>query len=169
MSHLESLKHRLLRTAPLLAAGAFALLVATACGTDTFEAEGSGKTTNRRSTDATAINHADATAEDGESTPTESESASCLHDEGCDGEHHDHDDHDDHDDHGDHDDTTGDETGSDDPNVVIFRIKAGTGKASWNTEATEVDVKVGQVLRIVNDDSVPHRLHTNGKPCPHGP
>jgi hypothetical protein len=55
-----------------------------------------------------------------------------------------------------------------DPNVVIFRIKAGTGTSSWNTAAEMVNVKVGQTLRLVNDDTVTHRLHTNGAPCPHG-
>lgn len=54
------------------------------------------------------------------------------------------------------------------PNVVTFRIKAGTGTGPWNTEAQIVQVKVGQTLRIVNDDSTPHRLHTNGAPCAHG-
>ena len=31
-----------------------------------------------------------------------------------------------------------------------------------------VFASVGQVVRIFNDDSVPHRLHTNGIPCLHG-
>ncbi len=55
-----------------------------------------------------------------------------------------------------------------DPNVVVFRIKAGTGNQPWNTADTMVTVKVGQTLRIVNDDTVTHRLHTGGAPCPHG-
>lgn len=55
-----------------------------------------------------------------------------------------------------------------DPNVVVFRIKAGTGNQPWNTPDTMVTVKVGQTLRIVNDDTVTHRLHTGGAPCPHG-
>lgn len=55
-----------------------------------------------------------------------------------------------------------------DPNIVEFRIKAGTAKQPWNTAATMVEVKVGQTLRIFNDDTVTHRLHTGGAPCPHG-
>lgn len=53
--------------------------------------------------------------------------------------------------------------------VVEFRIKAGTGSGPWNTRETMVTVKVGQTLRIVNDDSTVHRLHTGGAPCPHQP
>jgi hypothetical protein len=30
-----------------------------------------------------------------------------------------------------------------------------------------VEARVGDTLRIVNDDSVPHRLHTTGRPFPH--
>jgi hypothetical protein len=52
--------------------------------------------------------------------------------------------------------------------VVEFHIAAGTGNKPWNTAATVLTVKVGQTLHIVNDDSIQHRLHTNGKPCPHG-
>ena len=55
-----------------------------------------------------------------------------------------------------------------DPNIVEFHIKAGTGKSPWNTAAETVIVKVGQTLRLINDDSVTHRLHTGGSPCPHG-
>lgn len=53
--------------------------------------------------------------------------------------------------------------------VVTFRIPAGTGRNPWNTMATTVRVFVGQTLRIVNDDSVNHRLHTGGAPCGHQP
>jgi hypothetical protein len=56
-----------------------------------------------------------------------------------------------------------------DPNIVEFRIAAGTGNGAWNTKAETVMAKVGQTVRIINDDSVTHRLHTNGAPCPHGP
>jgi hypothetical protein len=49
-----------------------------------------------------------------------------------------------------------------------FRIRAGTGRNSWNTQATTVVVRVGTTLTIINEDSVPHRLHTNGAPCAHG-
>src|SRR3954466_224593 len=53
------------------------------------------------------------------------------------------------------------------PNVVEFHIPAGTGHGPWNTPAQAVTAHVGDVLRIVNDDSVPHRLHTDGAPFPH--
>ena len=52
--------------------------------------------------------------------------------------------------------------------VVEFRIKAGTGRGNWNSEAEKVQIKVGQTLKVINDDSVSHQLHTNGTPCPHG-
>ncbi len=54
------------------------------------------------------------------------------------------------------------------PEVVEFRIAAGTGSMPWNTMQNPVQVKVGQVLRIINGDSVMHQLHTFGAPCPHG-
>ncbi len=53
--------------------------------------------------------------------------------------------------------------------VVTFRIASGTGRGAWNTEANPVRVTVGQTLRIYNDDSIVHRLHTNGAPCNHQP
>jgi predicted CopG family antitoxin len=54
------------------------------------------------------------------------------------------------------------------PNAVIeFHIPAGTGIQPWNTQATIVAGKVGDTLRIVNDDAVPHRLHTTQAPFPH--
>jgi hypothetical protein len=52
--------------------------------------------------------------------------------------------------------------------VVEFRIKPGTGSAAWNDASTAVGLKIGQTLRIINDDSVVHQLHTDGAPCPHG-
>jgi hypothetical protein len=52
--------------------------------------------------------------------------------------------------------------------VVNFHIPAGTGSNPWNTPDRPVVVKVGDILRIFNDDSVVHFLHTEGKPCPHG-
>ncbi len=55
-----------------------------------------------------------------------------------------------------------------DPKIVEFRIKAGTAKAPWNTKETLVTAKIGQTVRIFNDDTVTHRLHTGGAPCPHG-
>lgn len=60
--------------------------------------------------------------------------------------------------------------GSNDPagNVVEFHIKSGTGSQPWNSIETIVTAKVGNVLRIVNEDSVAHRPHTEGGiPFPH--
>ncbi len=54
-------------------------------------------------------------------------------------------------------------------NVVEFKIAAGTGIKNWNTEATALTLKVGQTLRITNEDDIPHRFHTLGAPCPHQP
>ncbi len=56
-----------------------------------------------------------------------------------------------------------------DPTIVEFRIPAGTGNGAWNTRETIVAAEVGNVLRIFNDDTINHRLHTNGRPCGHGP
>jgi predicted CopG family antitoxin len=53
------------------------------------------------------------------------------------------------------------------PRTVEFHIPAGTGTNAWNTREQAVVATVGDRLRIVNDDSVPHRLHTNGAPFPH--
>ena len=55
------------------------------------------------------------------------------------------------------------------PKVVEFRIKEGTGSGPWNTRDTMVTVRVGDTLKIVNDDMTVHRLHTGGAPCPHQP
>lgn len=53
--------------------------------------------------------------------------------------------------------------------VVEFRIKKGTGQGDWNTRRGVVEVKVGDVLRIFNDDTIDHYLHTNNdRPCEHG-
>lgn len=52
--------------------------------------------------------------------------------------------------------------------IVELRIANGTGTGAWNTEATPVVAKVGQTIRIFNDDSRVHQMHTNGAPCPHG-
>lgn len=54
------------------------------------------------------------------------------------------------------------------PKVVEFRITAGTATKPWNAQAQTVAAKIGQTVRIFNDDAVVHRLHTNGAPCPHG-
>jgi hypothetical protein len=62
--------------------------------------------------------------------------------------------------------STGADAGS---NVVEFHVKDGTGQGAWNTQDKMVEVKVGQILRLINDDSVAHRLHTDdGIPCNHG-
>lgn len=51
--------------------------------------------------------------------------------------------------------------------LVVFHIPANTGAGSWNAQDTEVVAKVGDTLRIVNDDSEAHRPHTGGAPFPH--
>ena len=53
-------------------------------------------------------------------------------------------------------------------NEVVFIIPANTGDSPWNTEATMVNVKVGEVLRIINMDSEVRQLHTGGDPFRHG-
>jgi hypothetical protein len=53
------------------------------------------------------------------------------------------------------------------PAVLPFHIRPGTGASAWNTPDETVVVSVGDTLRIVNDDVVPHRLHTSGVPFPH--
>jgi hypothetical protein len=52
--------------------------------------------------------------------------------------------------------------------VVEFHIIDGTKDGPWNERAAAVEVQVGQVLRIINDDHVDHYLHTPGAPCSHG-
>lgn len=52
--------------------------------------------------------------------------------------------------------------------IIEFRIPAGTGEKSWNKFDHPVHVRVGDTLRIVNDDTDSHFLHTLGKPCEHG-
>src|SRR6185295_125924 len=52
--------------------------------------------------------------------------------------------------------------------VVEFHIPAGTIDKPWNTLENPIKVKVGQTLRLINDDSIDHFLHTNGSPCTHG-
>lgn len=53
------------------------------------------------------------------------------------------------------------------PGIVIFHIPARTGTQAWNTAESAVRAKVGDTLRLVNDDAVPHRLHTSGAPFAH--
>ena len=50
---------------------------------------------------------------------------------------------------------------------IEFHIPVGTGPGPWNTRDHAVMGVVGQTLRIYNDDSVNHRLHTNGVPFQH--
>jgi len=52
--------------------------------------------------------------------------------------------------------------------TIEFKIPKGTTNKPWNTRDRFVSVKVGDTLRLVNDDTVDHHLHTNGRPCPHG-
>ena len=51
--------------------------------------------------------------------------------------------------------------------IIVFHIPAGTGTQSWNKRESAIVATVGNTLRIVNDDSVPHRPHTSGIPFPH--
>ena len=53
------------------------------------------------------------------------------------------------------------------PGTVIFHIPSGTGRGPWNDGPGRVIATVGDTLRIINDDSVAHRLHTAGRPFPH--
>jgi hypothetical protein len=48
---------------------------------------------------------------------------------------------------------------SSDPNVVVFRIKPGTGYGPWNTPDDPIVARVGQTLEIKNDDSIQHWVH----------
>ena len=62
-----------------------------------------------------------------------------------------------------------DACGASNSSRVVFRIPSGTASAAWNYSASPVVVYVGQTLRICNDDSTAHQLHTDGTPCPHQP
>lgn len=53
------------------------------------------------------------------------------------------------------------------PSTVVFRIAPGTGARSWNEGSTMVLAKVGDTLRIFNDDAIAHEPHTEGRPFPH--
>ncbi|MBK7890625.1 MAG: cytochrome c [Bdellovibrionales bacterium] len=55
--------------------------------------------------------------------------------------------------------------GTSDGNRIVFRIPAGTGTMAWNSSSSPVLLFVGQTLRICNDDSANHQLHTDGQPC----
>ncbi len=51
--------------------------------------------------------------------------------------------------------------------TIVFHIPAGTGTQAWNKREDVIVATVGSTLRLVNDDTVPHRLHTDGAPFPH--
>lgn len=53
------------------------------------------------------------------------------------------------------------------PSIVEFHIPAATGSQAWNTREVAVVATVGDTLRLVNNDSISHRLHTIGTPFPH--
>ncbi len=50
---------------------------------------------------------------------------------------------------------------------IVFRIPNGAGTSPWNSSTAPVLAFVGQVVRICNNDSRGHRLHTGGNPCSH--
>ncbi len=53
--------------------------------------------------------------------------------------------------------------------IVELHIAPGTGAGLWNTQETMVELSIGDTLRIVNDDTEVHAVHTNdGIPCEHG-
>lgn len=52
--------------------------------------------------------------------------------------------------------------------TVNFAIPAGTNATPWNSTTTVVETFIGQTLKMTNNDSVVHQMHTGGKPCPHG-
>ena len=54
------------------------------------------------------------------------------------------------------------------PAVVRFSIEVGTQRSSWNTVNTAVQTIVGDTLRVKNNDTIAHRIHTDGIPFPHG-
>lgn len=51
--------------------------------------------------------------------------------------------------------------------VIDFHIPLGTGSGPWNTMATVVEARIGDTVRIINDDNIDHLMHTFGRPCPH--
>src|SRR4051812_46749055 len=57
--------------------------------------------------------------------------------------------------------------GSAPASVIDFHIPLGTGSQPWNTPQTAVQARIGDTVRIINDDSIEHRLHTFDRPCPH--
>jgi hypothetical protein len=57
--------------------------------------------------------------------------------------------------------------GTEVPVMESFAILPATGSGAWNAMTSPMVVYVGQTLRITNNDTVNHQLHTGGKPCPH--
>jgi len=56
------------------------------------------------------------------------------------------------------------------PQTITFTIPLGTNGSDWNTQGSMITLNIGDTLHIVNNDSVPHVLHTGpGAPCPHQP
>ncbi len=53
--------------------------------------------------------------------------------------------------------------------LIDFHIPLGTGSGPWNTPQTAVEARIGDTVRIINDDTVEHLMHTFGRPCPHQP
>jgi hypothetical protein len=51
--------------------------------------------------------------------------------------------------------------------IVEFHIPRAVGAGPWNTREQMIQARVGDTLRLVNDDTVPRRLHTSGSPFPH--
>jgi hypothetical protein len=53
------------------------------------------------------------------------------------------------------------------PETIVFRIPALTGPRAWNIRERMLVARKGDTLQIINDDTVPHQLHTSGGPFPH--
>lgn len=55
------------------------------------------------------------------------------------------------------------------PKLVVFHIVQGTGDGPWNTVANPVVAKVGDTLRVYNDDTTGRgkQIHASGKPFNH--
>lgn len=53
---------------------------------------------------------------------------------------------------------------------VVFTIQEGTydNEWDWNLKEDPVIAEVGDTLIIINEDTEKARLHTDGRPCPHG-
>jgi hypothetical protein len=51
--------------------------------------------------------------------------------------------------------------------TINFTIKKGTKDQSWNQKENPIRAKVGDLIRIFNQDDEIHQLHTYGAPCIH--